>query len=413
MGSAQEAPADGPFDSRDTQVRSEDGQSPMTLISFLGRVPKGHDGYRRTTYRFPDGGTDESAYFGYSLLRRVKPDKFVVLGTSGSMWDHLFAGLGTGDRDDELLELVTSVEDKTVSQDQLRSLEPFLSESLSASTRLSIIPYARTESDQLAIVKSIADEAADSVRLHLDVTHGFRHLPLLALTALEYLRAARPEIEIEKIWYGAFDEDTLDAPVHDLSGLLRILDGATALTRFDTTGDYSSLAPLVSTKAGELLRQAAFLERIHQTESARNNVLTALKQLEDRIDTGLPSLFDELLADRLSWARFGNPYLRQRSAAYLNLEHGDELRATLFGYEAVVTRYIVEKMPGRGVDDRQAREEAARLLTGTQAFRTLNELRNRLAHGHGTRLSDDAVAALRSQATLQQTLRGLFQELIP
>ena len=55
------------------------------LISFLGRVPREEDGYRKTTYRFEDKTSTKMAFFGWALKDRVKPDKMVILGTSGSM----------------------------------------------------------------------------------------------------------------------------------------------------------------------------------------------------------------------------------------------------------------------------------------------------------------------------------------
>ena len=75
------------------------------LISFLGRVPKGGNGYRTTTYSF-DGAPDEpTAFIGWSLRRRLTPDRLVILGTAGSMWDHLFEkdiDLGTSAEDERL-----------------------------------------------------------------------------------------------------------------------------------------------------------------------------------------------------------------------------------------------------------------------------------------------------------------------
>ena len=60
------------------------------LISFLGRVPKGISGYRPTCYSFKGAPDEPTAFIGWSLHRRLTPDRLVILGTAGSMWDHLF-----------------------------------------------------------------------------------------------------------------------------------------------------------------------------------------------------------------------------------------------------------------------------------------------------------------------------------
>ena len=83
------------------------------LITFLGRVPKGQNGYRMTVYDFNDGHQPQSAaFFGWPLVTKVKPDSLIVLGTSGSMWDHLIEGdLDFGNSKENLrIELVENVE---------------------------------------------------------------------------------------------------------------------------------------------------------------------------------------------------------------------------------------------------------------------------------------------------------------
>lgn len=219
-----------------------------TLISFLGRVPKDANSraYSETSYRFSEDVLRRSAYFGFSLLEEVRPERFVVLGTSGSMWDHLFAG-HTGD---DVTALIREVDADHVSQERLTSLEPVLSRALGVGCTLTIIPYARCESEQIAIVKMIADASAGATRLHFDITHGFRHLPLLSLTALQYIRAARPSVAIEKIWYAAYDGVSKVALVHDLSVMLDLLDAAEAVMRLrvgrdDTKPVPASIQPLL------------------------------------------------------------------------------------------------------------------------------------------------------------------------
>ena len=59
-----------------------------TLVTFLGRTPKNAGGYRTTRYRFPDGSESESsAFLGWTLAKRLRPNRLIVLGTPGSMWD--------------------------------------------------------------------------------------------------------------------------------------------------------------------------------------------------------------------------------------------------------------------------------------------------------------------------------------
>ena len=64
-----------------------------TLVTFLGRSPKEEGAYRATCYEFAEGDDCEPlAFFGWALQNRLQPERLVILGTRGSMWDHLFEG---------------------------------------------------------------------------------------------------------------------------------------------------------------------------------------------------------------------------------------------------------------------------------------------------------------------------------
>ena len=69
-----------------------------TLVSFIGRSTRRNaaGGYEPTRYKFPNGEMESTAHFGWALMQRGKPDRMVILGTSGSMWDYWVEGLGLG-----------------------------------------------------------------------------------------------------------------------------------------------------------------------------------------------------------------------------------------------------------------------------------------------------------------------------
>src|SRR5437016_224243 len=97
------------------------------LIGFLGRGPYGTDGKRRpyikARYQFNDWVSDDVKFFLHAVLgwlrqkRRRRPDRVIVLGTAGSIWDELVLSLGgsqdkvEGERVEDLyLELVGRVD---------------------------------------------------------------------------------------------------------------------------------------------------------------------------------------------------------------------------------------------------------------------------------------------------------------
>lgn len=395
------------------------------LLSFLGRSPRRDvGGYRQTEYRFDDGSVDRAAFFGFSLLRRLRPDRLVIFGTAGSMWDHLFErDVVLGDAmEGERLALIDAVAEKAVTQAMLDDLVPALAGALDCDVELRLIPYARNEQEQIEIVQTLAAAVPTGSALHLDITHGYRHLPLIATMALQYLRALRPGVELKAIWYGAYDEDSGEAPVHDLAGLLGIASGSDAIARFDHSGDYAALAELLPADAQELLRQAAFLERTHQTGQARGRVRAARALIEGGGISGLAKLFEDALRQRIGWVDENRLYQRQRALALESLKRGDELRTALYGFEALITRFMQRHpAPGENPDNFDHRQEAkARIETAGRErkdiefenYRLLRDIRNQLAHGVSSPRAE-VQRAMADEAALRTNLNRLLHSLLP
>lgn len=392
-----------------------------TLISFLGRVPKSEDGYRKTRYIFPDGKqTPEVAFFGWALLQRLKANRLVILGTSGSMWDHLFEvdiDLGT-QRDEERLQLIEAVNEKKVSQAQLDVLAPALSEKLGCETHLALIPYAKDQAEQIAILEIIANHVRENDAVQLDITHGFRHLPMLALLSALHLRITR-SAEIHGIWYGAFDPDTGQAPVHDLSGLLRIADGLQALSSFDKDGDYGVFEPLLRLaglpdEACQSFRKAAYYENILNVGAATGELRQVRRAIDGQHLTPDAQLLIPAIQARLDWLSERRQFEKQTHLARLALQRKDYLRAALYAYEAVITRLC--QHTGVAVEDFDLRENARKNYeaelkevksTEHEEFKLLKNLRNQVAHG--TRGSVQNVQqALLNETVMREKLEALI-----
>jgi CRISPR-associated DxTHG motif protein len=93
----------------------------------------------------------------------------------------------------------------------------------------------------------------------LDITHGFRSLPMLSLLALSFLRVAKG-ITIKHVLYGAPEarkRENNPVEVFDLEPFLSMLDWANATDRFLETGDARKIAPLISEKSQNPLNGVA------------------------------------------------------------------------------------------------------------------------------------------------------------
>ncbi|ACY49699.1 TIGR02221 family CRISPR-associated protein [Rhodothermus marinus] len=136
------------------------------------------------------------------------------------------------------------------------------------------IPDGRNEDELWAIFSALTDCIPEGATLIVDVTHGFRTQPMLALAALCYLRVAR-NVQIERIIYGAFEArhpDTSEAPVFDLTPFLTLIDWSVAAHQFIHYGQANDLA--------RLIREIHRLTYVEQAQVQAQHAATAASWLE-------------------------------------------------------------------------------------------------------------------------------------
>ena len=85
--------------------------------------------------------------------------------------------------------------------------------------------------------------ASEGNNIYLDITNGFRHLPLISFVSLLYLESAN-RLSVKGAYYGAFDAklpEVQETQVFDLSSLLKIVRGSFAVEQFEKTGNLTPL----------------------------------------------------------------------------------------------------------------------------------------------------------------------------
>lgn len=398
--------------------KKKQGTHNMThiLISFLGKAQQGGQ-YRQANYCFADGSQKTARFFSLALNEYIQPDKLVILGTSGSMWDVLCEHLGT-DSHEQWASLSESAENDTVSQAQLNEFSTPVSQALAVDCQLTRIPYGDNLAEQVEILQLMAAAVQTGDTVSLDLTHGLRHLPMLGLLSAMYLQTAR-HIPINGIYYGALDR-TKDGltPVMQLNGLLNIADWLHALDGFNKTGNLVPFADLLTkegtaSETAQCLAEAAFFENVLNIAQARTPLKKFTEATKDGL-TGIGALFEESLKDRIAWHKENNLYLRQRSNAYFYLKQGDYLRATILASEAFITGKMqsssyVPKLDPANFEHRQQVKES---MKKNADFKLLGQLRNALAHGTRSDVAE-AQRALSNATYLETELKRLFKSLLP
>jgi CRISPR-associated DxTHG motif protein len=110
------------------------------------------------------------------------------------------------------------------------------------------LPNPQGEAEFWDLFEALADEVRDGDRVLLDITHGFRTMPLVAMLAVAYLRAVRRDVEVVMIGYGQFVQGVRPTPYLDLAPFVSLLDWTQAVQQLRLHGDAERLATLLKAR---------------------------------------------------------------------------------------------------------------------------------------------------------------------
>lgn len=128
------------------------------------------------------------------------------------------------------------------------------------------IPEGRSEREIWEIFEIISESLAGGQRVVLDITHGFRSIPILMLGAVLFLKEARG-IELGGGYYGAYEardpsEDT--EPVFDLTPLVEMVEWANAVRIFNKYGHADEMGKLLGRIQDQAFRKIGQIEKPRQ-----------------------------------------------------------------------------------------------------------------------------------------------------
>jgi len=375
-----------------------------TLVSFLGKT-RDDKSYPETTYQMPSGEVFKTRFLGMSLASQLKVDRLVLLGTNTSMWDNLILEYlkEEGRLDDFDGEGLDS---------KLKLVEEVMQKSLGIPVRALRIPLGKTESEQLEILKVVSGEVKSFESLYFDITHGFRHVPMMSILAGYYLEVVQ-KVRVRGFYYGALDMKENDlCPVISLSGYSKLLEWIRALENFEGSGNFGVVAPLYDQEGidAKSLKDAAFFERSNQVKEARNKIST-FRQKDSDISQASPllSLFHPILKKRTDWYRKVDRYEWERELASFYFKNEDWARTIIFLLESFYSRELIER--GRNPDSYQERgnlKEDLRTSEPDDLLQKLTRLRNVVAH---TKVEDQYFPELTSPERLKSFLGEALKRL--
>ncbi|MFN4032222.1 MAG: TIGR02221 family CRISPR-associated protein [Fimbriimonadales bacterium] len=275
------------------------------------------------------------------------------------------------------------------------------------------IPDGKNEGELWQIFEAITSVVDENDELIIDITHGFRSLPMLALLAIAYLRQVK-SAQIVAVLYGAYEARNTDneAPVFDLTPFVSLLDWLTAAKMFMATGNGSELADLMrqaqagAHKAGHPQPPKQLVKMSDTIRDISRNLLTnrvpdifpavgeLVKLLNDpqtqqEIRQWLPPLVPLLKQVGESYAPFAEDSLKaQAELVGWYACHGHAIHALTLAREWLIN-YLLEQSGGDKMnvsrreqvsEDLNERARSNDPLPVVKAWSELSGLRNDIAH---------------------------------
>ncbi len=398
------------------------------LITFLGKGRKEDGGYRQANYLFDeDNHNYQTPYFGFALLQELamqRPiDHFMVFGTGESIWDALLSD--DMEASDLWLKLGEQVESGTVTDSMLGKVVPEVENNLQKKglinkLSLQLIPFGRDSCEQVAILQTLAGMINKGDVISMDITHGFRTLPMLGLISALFLQELK-DVEVQGLFYGALEMTDRDGitPVVRLDGLMKIAGWLTAISAFKNSGNYGLFSDLLDNPdIADNLEQAGFLEQTLNVTSARSHLKKAMVDLPN-LAAGDPvfQLFSPQLQEFMAWSNEQSYARRQIAAAKNALQTGNYVRAAALAMEAVITSMTTgnpqnydERQKARDILNDSCRGKGKETPV-IAAYMELRDLRNALAHGISPgRNSFNQQRTLKSRTELEKRLALLISD---
>jgi CRISPR-associated Csx2 family protein len=368
---------------------------PTTLISAIGRGRKDDDGtsYKTCAYEIDGQAAANTCFFVSAWLQSTAGadvDTVELVGTATSTWDALAEEYGDAELWAALEERCGDANGPGVRDCDLLPLARLLSRTWGRQVRCHVLCYQAVDDtsagDVLQRLLGLFPIDDDARQIQLDTTHGFRTLPLLALSAVQMADALQPGLAARtRLLYGELLGSR--ARGYALDSVLAQQGLADAARAFFDGFDGDQLAALLEGPCPQLGRAIRDLSACLQA-NAFNRVAQHLAQLRNALDrSGCEHLpYGPLLARRLRQLieQLDKPRLADQLLALARLRAARRHYGTaLLTLAEAATALACPERVAEFEDMKRAGNIFAKRLSGEHdaAWRELFRARNRIAHG--------------------------------
>lgn len=406
-----------------------------TLVSFIGTGWRKKEAVRSTydqaKYDFGDSKIIETSMFFNAILRsqNYNLSDAIIIGTKTSAWATLLEHhLNDAKYDDLYLKLEEELYAGQITSSTLSDLEVALSCIWNMPVKCLATDSEINEQNAFDIISVYLDRLAniENDNLLIDITHGFRSMPILLMSALQFSESIKPVTGSIGIIYGEFKSKGIPSPVRHLDAIWRGITLSRAMDSFFQKFDASELSSLVEpfwpsganaiANLGDSLQGNLLIwlnEPLKQLNNALNKPIENLPKWFPPVKKRITALYHQLnkpqckyelclciaamfaerriygqatIALQLSFEAFLFEYYNISDSFYGNFEKTKELTKKF---------YKIKELKGK---------DKAKL-------RALNNTRNMIAHG-GSRSTHGGKPAVQSLPSQYSSYKNLLERII-
>jgi len=352
------------------------------LISFIGtgRPAQGEEEkeYQKARYLLPEGSFQDSTLVTSVLYNYLKPDKLVVIGTPESIWSELSKiAPELLEKDPLYEEVLDATWFRKMNEDLLKKWEDFLKKQLGIDIKLFLINSNSQEAEDIFdILYSEIPENIEEV--YLDITHAFRHFPMIAAFSLPVLKYIKNFKNLNLI-YGKLVKYPQPSPIIFMKTPNRLLELLEAISLTENSGNFEKFADIFDEpKIKELYLKVETNRRIS------NQQLNKLAQNLPKNDN-IQRFAAQYLTDKVFQEIKGeNLALRMAKRALFFAQRNQFLKAYTLIYEAILNTQPTPQIDGTEkdiYDEKRMRLESSLNSKQRKTYHTIRLVRNAIAHG--------------------------------
>jgi len=367
------------------------------LISSLGTgdIKKDSDkDYSKTIYKIDGKGYPETLT-AKVLIEHFGIDKTIFIGTNKSMWDNLYYSFGG--EDGQYLDSLTEKKKIGVADDDLIELNRCIDNHLKHNGSMSIlIEYEKNTSDEIwdnfEKLIEIKNHIEDGDEIYLDITHGFRYMPILNIFLLEFISIFQsPIVQIKGVYYGMLSDKISE--IIDFKIFFDLLEWTKAINMFKHNSNAQQLVELLEkdSSSDEVTKiftqfsnnlQLANMASLWQFMKGAGKKIKKLKESDNKI---IKLLSNDLVDMTKRFDKEKQSDFQYELALWL-YENKNYALSYLALYEAIITKSC--ELSRYDVNDHNRREEAKKSLGNdkygkhfyTKYPDSLSVIRNSIVH---------------------------------